>query len=237
MPASKPSDKAARRHPAATPADPPPMNTSTTRRAIRQISKQCAAALAPHGFKLQSPHLHRLMPDGLYHAINFQSSQWGDRHEGRFTINLIVTSQWLHTHWTNLPFPKNPGSAPWPILRRLGQQLPAGNDKWWDVNADTNLDALFTEISRALIKHALPFFAQYPDSQAILDRVRTGGFVHSASDAQRPLIAAILLVEKRQPEAAREILLNALKENAGSPFAKTINLIASRLGIKLQAPA
>jgi hypothetical protein len=50
-------------------------------------------------------------------------------------------------------------------------------------------------------------------------------------------MAAMLLAESGQPGIARNILLAALQKEAGTPFAGTICLIATRLGIRLPPPA
>ncbi len=210
------------------------MPVSLTTQAIRRVSALCAPALAGHGFKRQSPHFHRLTPGGLYHFIHFQASQWGSHDEGSFTLNLGVSSPWLYTKWTTRPFPKNPGSALWPVQQRIGSLLPGPRDIWWTIDAAADIDAIGAEISDTLVQHGLRFFDYYSDTDALLDRALSAKGVHGASDAQHPLIASMLLVERGDTVRARTLLEQSLHDYADSRFCDTIREIARRLNIDLQ---
>src|SRR5678816_2724353 len=98
------------------------MSKSITQEAIKAASRETAKRLAAAGFKRKGFHLHRKAGE-LFHAIQFQASRWGSTAEGKFTVNLIVTSPDLYEAWIG-PFPLNPASALFPIQMRIGSLMP-----------------------------------------------------------------------------------------------------------------
>lgn len=147
------------------------MPQSITQQAMRRASKAVAAALGGE-FRRQGPHLHRWSTD-VFHCIHFQASQWGSADSGRFTINLVVTASYLFEPWLGMPFPANPATALFPIQQRIGVVMPSHTDHWWQVDRSTDLDAIAAESVFAMTQYGLPFFAEWSDARAILDRLRS----------------------------------------------------------------
>lgn len=206
---------------------------SVTQQAIRTISQgSVGSLLAPQEFKRGSRHFWR-ESDGIYQSVNFQASQWGTSGEGSFTANLGVSSPTLYSSFTGREFPRNPGTALWPINVRIGSLLPARCDLWWQVTDRTDLNALGVEVATALRDYALPFF----------DRIRTAGQFNSlllsdqpipgVTAAQRPLIGATLAVHLGDIETARRMLRAALNDHQGRPFESTVRTVARQLAVQL----
>jgi hypothetical protein len=207
------------------------MSTSVTTAAIKRVSEMCAASLKPHGFRRKSPHLYR-DTDDVFHCVHFQASQWGSRESGRFTVNLAVTSPGIYQRWTGRPFPSNPATALWPIQQRIvaGGEVA---DLWWDISTNSDVSAIAEDVCQRLLNYALPFFARYPSTAAILAEVQRGVAPPSIPTPHLPLLEAILLTEAGRPCQAAECIERALAENKGTPFQNGIVMIAQRLNLSV----
>jgi hypothetical protein len=73
-------------------------------------------------------------------------SQWGSRDDVRFTINLHVG-----------------------VPQRLGALIADGEDRWWSVDADTDVVQLAEELRTLLADHALPWLEERPSLEQLLD--------------------------------------------------------------------
>lgn len=206
------------------------MRKSVTTSAIAEVSK-CAyvGALKSLGFKRLGNHMFRPSAD-LFHGIHFQASQWGSSEEGQFTINLVVTSEILYKCWSGNSLPRNPASAAFPIQQRIGALMPHRLDHWWPVSGATDVAALGHEVMHALITYAIPFFAEYPDSNSLLGRLRENKGLPGITSAQCPLIHAMLAKSLGFPEEAAAHIRKALIEAGVSPFRATVEIVGQRLG-------
>ena len=207
------------------------MKQSATRSAITAISKYAHMnVLKAAGFRRSSNHMYRPSND-LFHGIHFQASQWGSASEGHFTINLVVTSQFLYRTWTGSSLPTNPATAAFPVTDRIGSLMPQKQDHWWPVTVSTDLQTLSTEISEALTLYALPFFEKFPDSRTLLQCARDGGYFPGLTSPQKQLIHAMLAAANGFKEEASEVIRQELDEVGASPFRKTVESIGKKLGV------
>ncbi|MCU0858401.1 MAG: DUF4304 domain-containing protein [Pontiellaceae bacterium] len=206
------------------------MTKSLTTSALSAISKYAyAESLKSLGFKRNGNHLFRPSED-LFHGIHFQASQWGSSEEGKFTINLVVTSSLLYETWTGKPLPRNPASALFPIQQRIGSFMPEHKDHWWAVSCTTDIAVLACEIVHALTAYALPFFTEYPDNAALLGRLRQNKGLPGLTSAQCPLIHAILAKGLGCPEEAGAQIQLALADAGEFPFKTTVVRLGHRIG-------
>ena len=203
------------------------MALSTTRQAIAHISKAIAPRMRALGFRQQANHFHRRSAD-LVHGINFQASRWGSFDEG-FTLNLLVTSDWLYQAWSGRAFPANPATALFPVQQRIGSLMPSHLDHWWSVSTTTDIGALSNEIGEQIAAHALPFFDTFPDSHALLERARSGIGIPGLTAAQVPLVHAIIASHGGLRDEARLRLERAVIDAGDSLFAGTVQSLALRL--------
>lgn len=207
------------------------MSKSITAVTIAAISKFAySQEMKSLGFKRSGNHMYRPSAD-LFHGVHFQASQWGTSEQGEFTINLVVTSSILYEAWTGKPLPRNPATALFPIQQRIGAIMPKHNDHWWSVSQTTDMKALELEILDTLTSYALPFFADYPDSKALYDRMRQDKQLPGRSSAQVPLIQAILAKNLGHPDEADALIQKALIDTAGKPFNTTVAIIGQRIGV------
>lgn len=206
------------------------MSQSATTSAIAAVSKFAfLGALKSEGFSRRGNHMFRPSSD-LFHCIHFQASQWGSKDEGKFTVNLVVTGKAIYEFWTGKPFPSNPASALFPIQQRIGQLMPQQHDHWWSVGRATDIEALGQEVMQALTSYALPFFSEYSDSFALLDRLRRAACLPGVISAHNPLVHAILAQTAGYPDEAASQIQIALADAGTSTFKGAVTLIGKRIG-------
>jgi hypothetical protein len=169
---------------------------------------------------------------GLYHGVHFQANPWGSARSGSFTINLAVTNPELYSAFTERPFPANPATANWPIHERIGFLSPAHRDLWWQVEVSTNFEELGREVAATLVEYAIPFFARYHDSAALLAHALEDKGHEGVYPDNRPLVAAILLTARGERFRAKEVIDAAFQKYQGQPYQLTIARISQHLGLE-----
>ena len=141
------------------------MASSITSICVKDVSACLLKHLSDYGFRRRSPHLWRENKD-VTQMLHFQSSQWGTKTEGNFTINIAVTHPQLFSLWTGRPFPTNPGTATWPIVERIGNLVDDG-DICWDVNESTDAEELASGISERYLAPLLDGFERYDSLESL----------------------------------------------------------------------
>jgi hypothetical protein len=211
------------------------MRASVTQAAVRASSREAAeSGLRAAGFRRQGNHLNRLNGE-LVHGIHFQASQWGTARDGSFTVNLVVTSEFLYRAWTGEPLPANPATALFPIAQRIGLLMPGRSDYWWRVSAEIDVDSVAAHVATMVVEHALPFFAAFADHDAILACLRNGRAPNGLLQGQIPLVHAMLAARAGCLAEAKERLESAVALAGASAFRKTVILVGSRLGLAVGA--
>lgn len=210
------------------------MADSITRKAMAYSSKHAHDLwMKELGWKRKQPHLYKQSAD-LFYGCNFQASQWGSATSGKFTINLVVTWPSVYSAWTSKKFPKNPGTAIFPIQVRIGMVKPGGLDKWWEVSEESNLVTIADQVSTTLRNEAHIFFEKYPNQGTILQHLREGIVIPGIIEPHRPLIHAIMADEIGKQSEAKAQINNTFKKASGTPFQKTVMLIEGRIGIHIE---
>lgn len=205
------------------------MSKSITQEAIKEASRETAKRLAAAGFKRKGFHLHRRAGE-LFHAIQFQASRWGSAAEGKFTVNLIVTSPDLYEAWIGPPFPVNPASALFPIQMRIGSLMPQRTDYWWTVGSDTDISSLAIEVAETIENCAIRFFASYESNEALLSQLRKGicpGCTAPLAAVVHALVANNLGYKAEALEACR----TAIAKSEVPGFSKRVVSLAKKLGL------
>ena len=194
---------------------------------MTEASRETAKLLAAAGFKRKGVHLHRKV-DGLFHGIHFQASQWGTAAEGKFTVNLIVTSPVLYTEWIGHPFPANPASALFPIQMRIGSLMPERRDYWWTVGSETDSSSLAIEVAGTIEHYALQFFTSYENNQALLGQLRKG-ICPGCTPAQAAVVHALVANDLGYKAEAGEAIKTALARSVVSGFSERVVSLAQKL--------
>ena len=198
---------------------------------MKEASREIAKRLASTGFKRKGLHLYRKAGE-LFHAIQFQASRWGTAAEGKFTINLIVTSPGLYEEWIQRPFPVNPASALFPIQRRIGSLMPQRGDYWWTVAADTDISSLAREVADTVESCATEFFTSYESDESLLSQLRQGkcpGCTAPLAAVVHALVANNLGYKAEALEACK----TALSKSEVPGFSQRVISLAQKLGLQL----
>ena len=205
------------------------MSKSITQQAMKEASGKTAERLASAGFRRKGLHLHRKVGE-LFHAIHFQASQWGTSAEGKFTVNLIVTSPFLYTEWIGSPFPFNPASAMFPIQMRIGSLMPQRCDYWWTVSADTDISSLAREVADTVESCAIQFFNSYESEEALLSQLRQGK-CPGCTAPQAAVVHALVANNLGHKTEALEACRTALSRSEVPGFSQRVVSLAQKLGL------
>jgi len=204
---------------------------SATETAIGAASKAAFdGGLREAGFRRQANYLHR-QSGGLIHAFNFQASRGSAVPRGEFTVNLLVTSEFIYRCWAGR-VPANPATMFFPIQQRIGHVMPQREDWWWPVDGD--IDSLCREVSDALVTYGLPYFDTFPSTDALLEQLRRGWQTPRGLMAAPHLVHAMLAKEKGLDDEAAQQLRYALNKAGESSFRETVLRIAERLQLTLE---
>jgi hypothetical protein len=125
------------------------------------IRGDLAPALRALGFK-GSGQVYTLPDAENWALVGIQRSQFSDRNDLRFTINLTVADKamWAKRRADHLWLPERPsantsyGGDIWQA--RIGQLMPERPDKWWRISPDTDVARLAAEFLAAIRDLALP---------------------------------------------------------------------------------
>ncbi len=137
--------------------------------------------------------------------------------------------------WTGRSFPRNPGTAIWPISMRIGM-LDSDFDRWWEVDESTDPEQLAVSIDSQYRDSILDMFEKLStlnDLDEALSRFKRFGDVPGVHEAQVPLIRAIISSTKGNQQFASVLLAESAASNQGSSFERTVSTIAERLGIDI----
>jgi hypothetical protein len=117
------------------------------------IRQELGPWLRLHGFKNRR-NVFRREDNSGWQVVEFQASQFGSRDDTAFTINLKIG------------LPELSGSKA-VVDMRIGRLLPGGEDRWWSVDARTDLARLADDVRSALDERALPWL----DERGSLDQL------------------------------------------------------------------
>ena len=119
-----------------------------------------APRLRESGIKGSGQNYH-LNSDSHWALIGIQKSIYSTSEGLEFTINLFVVSReiWDAERKKHSYFPEKPtANAHWFIgwHMRIGRLLPGGQDHWWHLSQETNLENLSEEILDVIFTKAVP---------------------------------------------------------------------------------
>ena len=145
-------------------------------------------------------------------VVNVQGSKSNLGDEGTFTINLGVYFPDVAKITNALPitgrFPKEYDCT---IRQRLGVLMTDGNDFWWSVNSDTDLDALAKNVGDAWSQHGKPWMDHVSDLDAAHAELLNQQLFFIAAGVsllrgrRDEALELVRQAESRQPRAARRI--------------------------------
>jgi hypothetical protein len=137
-----------------------------------------------------------------WQVVDFQASQWGSRDDVRFTINL----------WVGVPelAEGDPGDDAH-VQERIGALTEAGEDRWWAVDADTDVAELAEEVRTLLAERGLPWLGARSSLQRLLLLAREW-----PDDFPRYLLGRFEMLLARSGFADLSVEVGRLAQEAGS---------------------
>ena len=139
------------------------------------IDAVIAAGLAPAakaaGFKKQARTFRRRDGEAIL-VTNVQASRSNLGDHGRFTVNLGVFFPAVDAR-SSVPErdPARPSEPGCQLRRRLGELLPAAEDRWWDVTPGTDATALGREIADLWRGFGVPWLEGHRELGPVADRL------------------------------------------------------------------
>ena len=131
------------------------------------------SALRERGF-VRSKSTFWLRRRPQWGVLNVQRSRYSTREAVSFTINVSVASELVRPHlprWAAWREGSRPSEITCQVRRRIGSLLPDDGDRWWDVDAGTDVDALAASLTELLDGYALPFLEPLLEPRAFAEYV------------------------------------------------------------------
>ncbi len=118
------------------------------------VRRRIGSELKQHGFRRLRNRFARWTGTG-WQIIDFQASDFGDRDDVRFTVNLATAVDGLRRRsaWDERRPPTESNAH---LRDRLGF-LVDGRDVWWTLDRSTDAETLADELLVLLLEHALPW--------------------------------------------------------------------------------
>ena len=145
-------------------------------------------------------------------VVNVQGSKSNLGDDGKFTINLGIYFPDVAKITGAIPFTGSfPKEYNCTIRQRLGKLMTDGNDFWWSVSSDSDLDAIARNVGDAWAQHGKPWIDHISDLDAVntellkqkLFFIAAGvSLLRGRRDEATELIRQ---AESRQPRAAAKI--------------------------------
>jgi hypothetical protein len=104
---------------------------------------------------------YSIKSDSHWALLCLQKSMFSDSNGLKFTINLFVVTkvQWDMAREEKSFLPEKPSAnVHWPVgwVKRIGFLMAKGQDHWWSVDSNTDLNSLANEVVDAICKKAVP---------------------------------------------------------------------------------
>lgn len=147
------------------------MTEATLKDVFSKVVSETAERLRPNGFVRRGMVLRRVEGDTCA-VLEFQRSTKSSADRILFTVNLGVV------HGDLLP-PDSSGLAKSRIIDahlrlRIGVLLPGSPDKWWEIDASTNAEALANEVADIVKETGVPYILDFLSTDAILELWESG---------------------------------------------------------------
>jgi hypothetical protein len=122
-------------------------------------------SLREHGFKRSRSTFHRRHGPN-WQVVNLQKSEYSSRDEVSFTVNLAIGLESLREGVLSWPDGRRPAESKCHVRQRMGALL-TGEDVWWDVTADGDIEQTAEAVRVALEQYGLPWLDAHTDDERL----------------------------------------------------------------------
>jgi hypothetical protein len=217
------------------------MTKSSQSARVDEIQAALHAWLKPKGFRKQGRTFNRTTDDGLVQVINVQMGASdppgtvyipGLRENlyGWFTVNLGVYVPEVARFHGGGEAKRVVNEAHCCVRSRLGNLAPEKKELWWRNEA---VAEVLPDVVARLERDGIPFLDRFASRDAVLREWKDKSEIEGAGGSPPRIVMAIILAERGQKDAARELLSQQALEtrNAGHP--EYVRSLAARLGVPL----
>ncbi len=191
----------------------------------RLVREHIRPLLSLHGYKRYG-NTYLLYKDEIWRLINFQKSTKSTRHEVLFTINLGISSQLLYNFYNETI--KRPKIEDCHFRERIGFLLPQHKDKWWTINANSNLVDLNEEIFSSTEHYIVPELEKYSSNSNLRD-LWISGRSPGLTDFKRLMNLMILLKEIGPTEMLEQVIEELRLDAQGTPAGITAEIYIDKI--------
>jgi hypothetical protein len=192
------------------------------------------ADLKPLGFRKRGQNFYLGGVDNVG-VLNFQKSYFGTKDAIRFTVNVGAWSRRLENAFPagvrSGQLPTEP-SCQWRL--RIGHWVPESTgDRWWDVNAETDVKRVHAEVEALIRDHAAPFLNNHLSDEDLREYLREE---HSGvgTKARALMFLAELISEIGPVNDLPEVLLHLRQETEGRPTERMARYEIERIEAKVR---
>jgi len=198
------------------------------------VTTGIAPALSAAGFERADLAFVRSRGD-VHQVVDVQRSLRNEDNRGRFTLNLAVASLEITRLWHAERVARGPASEQsWLISQRVGALIDPPADRWWDLDDDTDLEAVAATMKEIIASPVLPFFEirTLRSCAGLLRHLETGHPLPGRVVNQEELHALLLHHQGRQADAVA-FLERMARRSRGKPwlegYVNRIDRLAARL--------
>jgi hypothetical protein len=164
-----------------------------------KVIKDCFhKTLKPLGFKKKGNNFYLPLPE-LGQIINVQKSSYGSKTNISFTINtgIFIPEYFLAVYAYENEIPDYPIEPVCAVRQRIGE-LRGENDKWYEINDNTNEQVLLAQMQENLDQFILPYFAKLSTRALLIQAL-------DASQLPLPILGKLMLYgELKEFEKAKQ---------------------------------
>jgi hypothetical protein len=139
---------------------------------FKSVVLAVAAALKPHGFAKRGTKFRRGEPN--VQLIEFQRSISNDATSIKFTLNVGVVSARALRHFDPEAEPAKASVLEAHLRERIGTLSDERTDRWWQIDNQSNEQAINSEIVDLVIHKILPWLEKYSTDEALVDLWKSG---------------------------------------------------------------
>lgn len=184
--------------------------------------------LAGKGFLKNREYLMRTC-DECWMLVHVQRSTRSTRDCILFTINLGIVYKLILDARNIVGFEQYPNFDYYSWRRRLGDYWQPGEDPWWEVRGENDVERIGLHVRTLLFDEALPEMEAIATARSLRDsRSLDTSDLRSVSGAEELLILFARLGPREQ---AQPLLERLRKRVAGTPWVHDVERLAERLGL------
>jgi hypothetical protein len=193
---------------------------------FKDVTRRLGVSLRAAGFRRRASAFHREDESGNQQIIELQRSARSEEDQVVFTVNVGTFLKRLASFFPARHDPPSTTDCHW--SDRLGFLLPGREDRWWAVDADTDVAELADALTEAIVDYAIPVLVRYSSEEQLRD-LWLSGQASNLTDVQRLMHLSVLLDAIGPREELQKVVGELSAVSAGRPTAGVVQRHLERL--------